>query len=75
MAASAPQAKRTKRAGSKGLAHAVSVQGQYEINEEQVAVIIQYDLSEKLDALMQAMTDVSRSVGATKEHQRQREVH
>ena len=65
MAASAPQAKRSKRADSTGLAPVVSVQGQYQINDKQVAVTIQHDLSQKLDAPMQAMKGLSRYVGTT----------
>ena len=50
------------------------MQGQYQINDEEVAVTIQDDLSQKLDALMHAMTDLSRCMGPTEECQRQGEV-
>ena len=43
VASTAPQAKRTKMAGSEGLAHTVTVQGQYQINGDEVPVTIQDD--------------------------------
>ena len=58
--ATTPQVKRTKRAGSKGLAPGVTVQGQYQINGKEVPVTIQDDFPQKLDALVKAMTDLSR---------------
>ena len=58
VAAPTPQAKGTNRTGNKELAPAIAVQGQYQINDEEVAV--QADLAQKLDALVKAVTDLSR---------------
>ena len=43
-----------------GLPPAVTVQGQYQINEENVAVNIQDNVFQKLDTLVKATTDLSR---------------
>ena len=62
------KAKVRKRAGSKRLAPAVTTQDQYQTDDEDVAVTIQDDVSQKLHALVKDMTDLS-----TKECQRQGE--
>ena len=56
---------------NKRLALAVTVQGQNHSNSEEMAVSIQDDFSQKLDALVKGMIDLSRQVVAAEEWQRQ----
>ena len=55
-----PHAKRTNKAGSQKFAPAVTVQGQYQRDDEEMAVTTQDDDYQKLDALMSTVTDLSR---------------
>ena len=60
VAASTPHSKRTKRAGSKRLAAALTVQSQNQSIDEEIAVSIQDDFSQKLDTMMKVMPDLTR---------------
>ena len=60
VAASTPHSKRTNRAGSKILALDPTLRGQNQALDEEVAVFIQDDFSQKLDTLMKVVTALSR---------------
>ena len=63
-----PSSKRTKRAGSDRLATTMN-----QSNDEQVPVAVHQDFSQKLDAVMTMITDLSTHVTAYKGHQKQGE--
>ena len=68
VAAPAPKAKRTKRAGSKSLGPVVTLQAHY-TDAEEVDLTSNDEVSQKLDALPKAVTDLSRHIEAMEEHQ------
>ena len=69
VATSTPQTEETKGAGNKRLA--TTVWGQNKIDAKEVSVTVQQDVTQKLDALVKAMMDISRQVEAIEYHQRE----
>ena len=65
-----PQAKRIWRVCSKRLAPSATVWGQHQIliDADEVAVTVQQDVTQKLDALVKAVMDLSRRVEDTEDY-------